>query len=278
MSVISLQSEVVFGHVGNGAARLALQRLGQEVWAIPTVLFSNHAGYPSVAGGALPVEKITSLVDGLLANGWLPACDAVLSGYLGAPEQAAVVADTVRRVKAANPQALYCLDPVFGDGGRIYAKPGVEDAMARTLLPLADIVTPNAFELGVLSGLPIANAADARRAAQMLPNRCVAVTSVPCGHDRIGTLVCKDGEVWLASTSLLKNVPSGAGDLFAALFLGQTLIGHTPSGALELATRAVFHVLARSVAAQSREMLLVAEQSVLDAPPSLPDLKLEKTS
>src|ERR1700722_6665694 len=162
MNILSIQSDVVYGHVGNGAARFALHRLGHEVWALPTVLLSNHAGYPNAAGETLSAGLLRQLVDGIAANGHLARCDAVLSGYLGHPDQAAVVAHAGREVKAANPKAIFCLDPVTGDGGRAYAKPGAAKAVARLLLPLSDIVTPNAFELTTLAGIPIRNADDAR--------------------------------------------------------------------------------------------------------------------
>src|ERR1700691_5550077 len=146
MNILSFQSEVVYGHVGQGAARFALQRLGHEVWAFPPVLLSSHAGYPRVEGEVIAAGSLRRLLEGLSANGWLGRCDAILSGYLGNAEQAAVIADAIAEVKRANANAVYCLDPVIGDDGRPYAKHGVAEAMARMLLPLADIVTPNAFE------------------------------------------------------------------------------------------------------------------------------------
>jgi len=254
MNILSIQSEVVHGHVGNAVARFALQRLGHEVWSLPTVLLSSHAGYATVAGEALSADLLRRLVGGLDANGWLAQCDAVLSGYLGHVEQAGVVADAVRRVKAANPKALYCLDPVFGDAGRAYAKPGVAEAMARELLPLADIVTPNAFELGSLASIPIRSADDAREAARRLGRPIV-------------TLAVEAGEAWLAATPLLENPPHGSGDLLAALFLGHRLAGRALDDALARATSAVFHILSASAGLQ--ELALIAQQELIVAPPRL---------
>jgi pyridoxine kinase len=273
MNILSFQSDVVYGHVGHAAARFALQRLGHEVWAIPTVLLSSHAGYPKVTGEVPAPGQVSVLVEGLAANGWLAQCDGVLSGYLGRAEQAAAVADAAARVKAANPAALYCLDPVFGDEGRIYAKPGVAEAMAHMLLPLADIVTPNVFELSVLSGHAVTRPGEALEAARKLGRPCVAATSVPDGA-RIGTVLLEDGEAWLASTPFLESVPKGAGDLFAALFFAHKAIGHTGEGALELAMRALFHVL-KSSRGQG-EMRLIGEQAGLADPPPAPDLRVEK--
>ncbi len=274
MNVLSIQSDVVYGHVGNAAARFALGRLGHEVWALPTVLLSSHAGYATVAGESLSADLLRRLVDGVAANGWLASCNAVLSGYLGRADQAAVVADAVRRAKAANPRSLYCLDPVFGDAGRAYARPGVAEAMARLLLPLADIVTPNVFELASLASVPIRDAGDAKLAAGHLGSPLVVVTSVPAGEGRIGTLAVTKDEAWLASTPLLENAPHGAGDLLAAFFLGHRLAGRSLHDALAASTASVFHILSESVGAA--EMRLIAQQDAIVAPPAMNELRLEK--
>ncbi len=274
MNIVSFQSEVVYGHVGNSAARFALQRLGHEVWALPTVLLSNHSGYATVAGVTMSADLLRRLVEGLETNGHMAHCDAVLSGYLGHADQAAVVADAVRKAKAANPKAIYCLDPVFGDAGRAYAKPGVAEAMARHLLPLADIVTPNAFELSSLASVPIRDAGDAREAARRLGRPLVVATSVPAGEDRIGTLAVAREETWLASTPLLTNPPHGSGDLLAALILAHRLEQRSLQDALARTSASVFCVLSESVKAHSQEMLLIEIQDALVEPPALPELRV----
>jgi len=266
MNILSFQSEVVFGHVGHGAARFALQCLGHEVWAVPTVQLSSHAGYATVAGEPVAADLMARLVGGLDANGWLSGCDAVLSGYLGHADQADVVADAVRQVKRINPHALYCLDPVFGDDGRAYAKRGVAEAMARTLLPLADIVTPNAFELASLSSVPVRDPAEALEAARCLGRPSVVATSVPDGADRIGALALSGDEAWFASTPRLKNVPHGAGDLLAALFLGHRLQDRSPKEALSLAVVTVFQQQKESVRLGASEMPLVAKRQAIAKP------------
>jgi pyridoxine kinase len=266
MNILSVQSDVVYGHVGNAAARFALQRLGHEVWAVPTVLLSSHAGYTKVGGESLSADLLRRLIDGLDANGWLGQADAVLSGYLGHKDHAGVVADAVRRART-NGRTIYCLDPVFGDAGRAYAKPGVAEAMARELLPLADIVTPNVFELSSLTSVAIRNADDALVAARRLGRPIVVVTSVPAGEGRIGTLAVSKDEAWLASTPLLENPPHGSGDLMAALFLAHRLAGRSLRDALAATVSSVFAVLDRSAAARSDEMLLIEHQDTLVAPP-----------
>jgi pyridoxine kinase len=274
MNILSIQSEVVYGHVGQGAARFALQRLGHEVWALPTVLLSSHAGYPRVEGEIVPVSRLSRLLDGLDANGWLAKCDAVLSGYLGSAEQVAVVADAVERAKRANAEAIYCLDPVLGDDGRGYATPGVAEAIARTLLPLADIATPNAFELVHLAGLPVRDRDEALAAARRLGRPAVVATSVPDGPDRIGVLAATTMESWFVSTPRLSDVPRGAGDLAAALFLAATLSGRALPDALEHTNASVFHLLKASIG--RGEMQLIQEQHALGDPPPVPDLRIER--
>lgn len=272
--VLSIQSEVVYGHVGQGAARFALQRLGHEVWAVPSVQLSSHAGRPAVAGEPVPADLMARLIGGLEAGGWLGQCDGVLSGYLGQADQASVVADAVRAVRRANPAAIYCLDPVFGDAGRAYAGRGVAEAMARHLLPLADIVTPNAFELASLSSVPVRDLGEALAAARRLARPVVLATSVPDGG-RIGTLAVTAREAWFASTPQLEGVPHGAGDLLAALFVGHRLKGLPVKEALSRAAAPVFHLLRQSVQGGLDEMPLIAEQDRLVAPPALgADLRL----
>jgi pyridoxine kinase len=274
MNILSIQSEVVFGHVGQGAARFALQRLGHEVWALPTVLYSNHAGYDEVTGETLSDDLLRRLLKGLEVNGWLAKCDAVLSGYLGSAEQAEFVAEAVCHVKQANPKALYCLDPVMGDNGRAYVKPGVAEATARCLLPLADIVTPNTFELVQLSALSITDQKDARVAAARLGRRMVFATSVPEGADRIGVLGVSAGQSPFVTTPLLRDVPHGAGDLITALLLSECLREAPFADALRRSVARVFHILAASRGAG--ELRLVEEQDMLVAAPDFSGLQLSQ--
>lgn len=264
MNILSIQSEVVTGHVGNAAARFALQRLGHEAWCVPTVLLSSHAGHKGFAGEATSLDLLKKLVDALAAQGRLAECHGLVSGYLGSAEQAEIVADTVRRAKVANPKLVYCLDPAFGDDGRIYARPGVAEAMAETLLPLADIVTPNAFELSVLSGIEITGTEAAARAVKKLARPLVVAKSVPA-PGLLGALTIINDAAWYAATPVVKNPPRGAGDLFAALFFGHFMRGGLTAQVLDLATRGVYHVLAKS--AGLPELCLIAEQDALLAPP-----------
>jgi pyridoxine kinase len=274
MNILSFQSEVVYGHVGQGAARFALQRLGHDVLAVPTVLLSSHAGYPRVGGETIMAELQRRLMDGLSANGWLAQCDAILSGYLGHADQAPVIADAIAEVKRTNPKAVYCLDPVIGDDGRAYARPGVAEAMARLLLPLADIVTPNAFELVTLSGLAVRNADDAQAAAVRLGRPLVAATSIPDGPHRIGILAATHDQTLFASTPRFAEVPHGAGDLFAALLLAEELAGASLREALLHAIASVHHIL--SASRGINELRLIAEQDALVTPRHSSDISFRQ--
>ena len=262
---------MVRGHVGNGAARFALQRLGFDVWALPTVLLSNHPGHGKFRGETVAAVRLSELIEGLAEHGWLGRCAGLISGYLGAADQAGVVADAVRRVRAANPTALYLCDPVFGDDDGAYARLGVAEAMARDLLPLADIATPNRFELSSLTSQRIECPADAVRAARRLGVREVVATSVPCGDGRIGSVAVTAGEAWMTSTRRLANVPSGTGDLLSALYLGARLGGEAVAGALQRASSSVHAIIEASVGAD--ELRLVGAQAELES--SKPMLAVE---
>src|SRR5262249_48598579 len=163
MRLLSIQSHVAFGHVGNSAAVFPLQRLGCEVWPIHTVQFSNHTGYGAWKGRVFDADIIRAVVEGITDRGALPTCDGLLSGYMGSAETGAAILDATAAVKAANPLALYCCDPVIGDVGRgVFVRPGVPEFMRDAAVPAADIVTPNQFELDYLSGRGSTTLAEAR--------------------------------------------------------------------------------------------------------------------
>src|SRR5512139_2312628 len=182
MNLISIQSHVVFGHVGNSAAVFPLQRMGVEVWPIHTVQFSNHTGYGEWQGEVFGGKLIRDLVAGLEQRGVLPECDGVLSGYMGSTEIAEAILDAVATVRRSNPSARYCCDPVIGDVGKgVFVREGVPEFIKTKALPAADVVTPNQFELDFLTGRPSktqAEALDAVKALHDLGPRAVLVTSL----------------------------------------------------------------------------------------------------
>src|SRR3954451_12204356 len=168
-SVLSVQSRVAYGHVGNAASVFPLQRLGIEAWALDTVAFSNHTGHGRWRGSAVAAAQIAELFEGIAALGVLPQIDAVLSGYLGDAATGPVLLDIVERVRAANPRALFCVDPVIGDSDTgSYVTDGIAEFFRDEALKLADIATPNRFELEYLTGARIGSPGDAAEAAAML--------------------------------------------------------------------------------------------------------------
>ena len=281
MNVLSFQSHVAYGHVGNGAAALALQLQEIEVWPVPTVIYSNHPGHGRFRGAATRPDALAEIVDGLDALGLFGECDAVLSGYLGDPGAAAVVADAVRRAKAQNPEAIYCLDPVMGDDDGLYVDEAVPDAVADALLPLADIVTPNAFELATLTGIAPSNLHDTLAAMQALWRagpKLVAATSLrrDDGPEEVVEAIALDaGGAWSVTVPALAFAarPGGAGDLFAALFLAHVLHGAEAPTALSLAASSTWGVLRRTLEEDAREMLLVEAQDELVAPEEIFDAR-----
>ena len=275
MNILSIQSHVTYGHVGNSAAVFALQRLGFEVWPLHTLQFSNHAGYQDFTGQVFSARHLREVVDGLAARGVLGVCDAVLSGYLGAAESGLAVLDAVARVKAANPAAIYACDPVMGDGeGGLYVDPALPGFFRDRALALADIVTPNVFELEVLSGATVATLDGAVAAARGLTERGPSVVLVTgLRHDatragEIEVLAVTGADAWRLCTPLLPcdPRPNGAGDLLAALFLGHYLRARDAGHALEAAAAATFAVLDATRIAGARELRLIAAQDEIVAP------------
>lgn len=272
-SLLSIQSQVVYGHVGNSAAVFPLQRLGVEVWAVNTVQFSNHTGYGAWTGQVFEAGLIADLIDGIAARGVLPRCDGVLSGYMGSAEIGAAILDAVARVRAANPSAHYCCDPVMGDVGRgIFVRPGIPEFMRMQAVPAADVITPNAFELELLSGAAVASRADAVAACGRLHAmgpRTVMVTSLHTSEtpaDSIDLLASGPDGRFLVRTPRLDVAPNGAGDIIAALFFLHVKRGAGTAAALSAAASSVFGLLVATEKAHSRELLLVAAQDEFVAP------------
>ncbi|ACA15945.1 pyridoxal kinase [Methylobacterium sp. 4-46] len=273
MNILSIQSHVAYGHVGNASAVFPMQRLGVEVWPIHTVQFSNHTGYGAWRGRVYDGPSIGELVEGIAERGVLGACDGVLSGYMGSAEIGEAILGAVARVRAANPRALYCCDPVIGDVGRgVFVRPGVPDFMRDHAVPAADIVTPNQFELDHLSGLPSRTLAEAKRAVaavQARGPRVVLVTSLHTAEtpeDSIDLLAGEAGEVWRLRTPKLAISVNGAGDASAALFFVHYARSGSAAEALGAMAASVFGLLRRTAEEGAREILTVAAQDEFVAP------------
>jgi pyridoxine kinase len=269
VAILSIQSQVVRGAVGNSGATLILSRLGHEVWPLPTVLLSHHPGHGGARGGPLDPDRLASLLDGLEARGTFGDCAAVLSGYLGSAAAAGIVLRAVALARAANPGALFVLDPVMGDLGRTYVPETLVAAIRARLLPEADIVLPNPYELGLLAGAEPGDREEAFAALAALPTPIALLTGFAGADTPARTL-----DILLAAgeTRLIATVPrieghfSGAGDAFAALFLGRYLHRRDAEAALRAAAAAMTRLLQATRAAGADELAIVAADAAWTAP------------
>ena len=273
MNLLSIQSHVAYGHVGNAAAVFALQRLGCEVWPVHTLQYSNHPGYGAWRGRRVDAALVGEVVQGIAERGVLGRCDGVISGYLGAADIGAAILDAVALVKAANPLARYCCDPVIGDvGPGVYVPADIVAFMGARMLPAADVLTPNQFELDCLSGQGSATRAAALAAVDRLRARgpgAVLVTSLRTAEtpaDAVELIACDQSGRFLLRTPLLPAAVNGAGDAIAALFFFHYLRAGVLAEALARAASSVFGIVRRTIEAGSRELLLIEAQEELVVP------------
>ena len=274
LNILSIQSSVAYGHVGNSAAVFPLQRLGIEAWPVITVHFSNHTGYGDWRGPVLAAQDVADVLRGIEDRGVLPTCNAVLSGYMGDVTLGALVIDAAAKVKAANRGALYCCDPVMGDVGRgFFVRPGIPEFMKTVAVPAADIITPNQFELEYLTGREVttlAGALEAADAARAMGPDLVLVTSLQRDNgaaDTIELLAVGGDGAWLVGTPLLPLSVNGAGDATAAIFLAHYLKTGDAGLALGRTASSIFGVMEATHQAGAREIQLIAAQDLLADPP-----------
>ena len=273
VSILSIQSSVAYGHVGNSAAVFPLQRLGVEVWPVHTVHFSNHTGYGAWRGPLLPAQDVRAVIQGVEERGAFAAVDAVLSGYQGGEDIADVILDTVARVKTANPDAIYACDPVMGNArSGCFVHPAIPVLLRERVVPAADLITPNQFELGFLTGTEPRSLEDtlasADKARAMGPST-VLVTSVERPDAPAGTIemmVVTGQGAWLAQTPRIPMKANGSGDVTAALFTAHLLETGDPSVALARTTSSVFDLLTTTHESGERELQLVQSQEAFANP------------
>jgi pyridoxine kinase len=276
VNILSIQSWVAAGHVGNAAAIFPLQRLGAEVMAIHTAQLSNHPGHGAFTGRISTAGEVAALVDGLAAHGTFPSCDAVLSGYIGDESIGGVILNAVARVRASNPAALWCCDPVMGDDGKLYVRPGIAEFFSAQAVHAADILMPNQFELSTLAGsgcttLAAAKAACAALRARMRKAgpRIVFVSTLRHAETPAGALdmlLASEAGFFRLRAELLPGTFNGAGDTLAALFLFHLL---SIGDAVLAATRAagsLASLLFRTRQQNGGELLTVAAQEAFVSP------------
>ena len=273
-TILSIQSSVAFGHVGNSAATFPLMRLGVEVYPVLTVHYSNSTVYGSWYGPVHKATEVSDIVKGIDERDALTGVDAVLTGYQGSQEMGATVLGAVALVRERNPRALYCCDPVMGDVGRgFYVAPGIPEFLRDEVIPASDIVTPNQFELEYLTGRATSTLAGLLEAADALratgPGTVLVTSAVTEeeGDDRISMLVVAD-EAYLVTTPRFERSFTGSGDLTAAVFLAGTLAGDSLSDALARTAAVVYSVLDVTAASGKQELQLVAAQDRIVAPSS----------
>ncbi|MBI4967204.1 MAG: pyridoxal kinase [Rhodospirillales bacterium] len=271
--LLLISSLVAVGRVGARASLFAFERLGFEAALLPTVLYSNHPGHGRFSGRPLAPARLADLADGLARHGFLAACAGAMSGYLGQAGAVGVCAKAIRRLKSARPNALYLCDPVLGDADKgLYVPQSLARALARDLLPLADILTPNPFELAYLSGHTIASRADLLAASRALIDRgprWVVTTSARLGDTpkgRLDVIAVSATQAWRVRTPLLPGTYKGAGDLFAALLLAHRLRKRPMPEALARAVDATYRAVAATRKKGAGELALLSVQKDLDRP------------
>lgn len=273
MRILSIQSAVAYGHVGNSAAVFPLQRLGHEVWPVYTVTFSNHTGYGQWTGKAMTAAEVRDIIDGVEARGALAEVDLVLSGYLGNPDIADVIVETVRRVKALNPAAKYACDPVMGNANSgCFVDPKIPEIIKHNAAPISDIISPNQFELGFLTGTDpktLDEVIHSIRELQSMGPKLVLVTSVEIDSAEAGTIAmiaAVGNDVWITHTPRLPIVANGSGDVVMSLFVGYLANLGAVDKALAAAASGVYAVLNTTVLAGERELQIVAAQEAFAHP------------
>jgi pyridoxine kinase len=277
-AVIVLSSFVARGSVGARAA-FALERLGHRVWTLPTVLLPWHPGHGRAHRMPVPEADFAALCADLGRAPWLSEVGGIITGYLGSPGQAEAAAGLVAAVKAANPKALHLADPVIGDAsagtaGGLYVPEAVAIAQRDHLAGIADVATPNRFELGWLTGRPVETMVEIAAAARALGPKRVVVTSAPAMMaGKIAAALVTESDTIVAENQLIPGAPNGTGDLFAALLLSRLVAGASDEAALAAASASTFEVIVRSVKAGSNELDLVGEQDALVRPMAMVDIR-----
>ena len=266
--ILAISSFVAHGHVGLSAILPALTRLGHEVIALPTILLSNHPGQARFAGTEVDPASLRRMLDALDANGCLAETDAVMTGYMPSPAHVRFAQDAVTRVRTRPAGALILVDPIIGDDPKgLYVDKAVAVAIRDQLLPIADVATPNRFELGWLAGRPVEGLESALAASEALVVPVMLATSIPAPQNRLATVLIDNGHAHACVVPRLDGVPHGTGDFLAALFMAARLRGASNVEALAVAAGGTATAIAASQG--FRELQLVASQEVWSGAPPL---------
>ena len=273
-AVIVISSHVVRGSVGNRAAVFALETMGHPVWALPTIVLPWHPGHGPSTRLTFPESEFDKAIDDLIRAPWLGEVKAVLTGYFGNASQPRSVARLIRALKEKNPDLLYMCDPVMGDSGGLYVPVATAEAIRDTLLPLANMATPNRFELAWLAGAPLTSNAEIMDAAVSLgPSRLLVTSAFSMMTGGTGNLYLTGNHALLAEHRLIDKAPNGLGDLLSAVFLARIMSGMDAEKALQLATASVYEVLARTAKRGGDELTLETDSSSLSTPMAMVQMR-----
>ncbi|MDQ6432594.1 pyridoxal kinase PdxY [Mesorhizobium sp. LHD-90] len=274
-AVIVVSSHVARGSVGNRAAVFALETLGFPVWAVPTVILPWHPGHGRATRIVPEPQSFAALMKDLEASPWLGEVAGVLSGYLGDVVQAEAVASLVTAVRAKNPRALYVCDPVMGDMGGLYVPKPLAEAQRDLLVPMADIATPNRYELEWMAGgAKLDDLRSVMVAAMDAGPPTMLVTSAPgLMAGGIGNLMLTPSEALLAEHRAIEKPPNGLGDLMAAVLMARLLDGQPAGKALQSATASVFEILARTTKRGADELQIETDAQSLSHPMAMVQLR-----
>ena len=272
-NILSIQSAVAYGHVGNSAAVFPLQRIGHEVWPVYTVNYSNHTGYGAWEGPIIPAADVAAVISGIRDRGAFPRIDGILTGYQASPDIADVIVNTVRDIKAENPDAIYACDPVMGSAtSGCFVADEIPPLFRSTIVPVADIITPNQFELGYLTDCEVGTLEQtlaAVKRAQEIGPKTVLVTSVKrpeTADDQVEMLAVDGDRAFLVSTPLLPFKRNGSGDVTAALFTGHYTETSDVKESLRRTASSVYDLLENTYEAETSELQLIQSQDVFAHP------------
>lgn len=273
MRILSIQSAVAYGHVGNSAAVFPLQRMGHEVMAVPTVVYSNHTGYGHWKGPMISGQDVREIVQAIDVRGGLSDTALILSGYQGGDDIGQAILDSVALTKERNPNALYSCDPVLGSALKgCFVSPEVQSLIRDRVVPKADVITPNQFELGFLTGTDPRSLEETLEAVDMVRKTgpsTVLVTSVDrpdVSDDVIEMLAVSDEGAWLVQTPRLDFHPSGSGDVTAAIFASSLVDTGSVPQALARTADSVFDLIETTYEAGQTELRLIEAQEAFVAP------------